>query len=202
LKPYSEACERNKAPILAVLREVFADVSVVLEIGSGTGQHAVHFAAALPQLTWHCSDLIENHAGINMWREAAGTPNLSPPLALNVDQDPWPVPPGVDAVFTANTLHIVSWPRVERLFAGAGRALVPGDPFCVYGPFSYGGEHTSQSNARFDEMLRLRDPDSGIRDLDALVSLGGRTGFELVDDRAMPANNRLLIWRRAESAVI
>ncbi len=194
MKPYSQACERNKEPILAVLRSVFAEVSSVLELGSGTGQHAVYFGAVLTHLSWRCSDLPANHGGIRLWLDEAKLANVEPPLTLDVDDPEWRVP-AVDAAFTANTLHIVSWPQVERMFAGVGRLLSPGDPFCVYGPFCRDGRHTSESNARFDAMLRARDPNSGIRDMADLVSLGGRCGLTLEQDVPMPANNRTLVWR-------
>jgi cyclopropane fatty-acyl-phospholipid synthase-like methyltransferase len=195
MKPYAEACEQNKEPILALLREVLADARTVLEIGSGTGQHAVHFGRALPHLTWITSDLPAHHAGIRAWVEEAGLPNVLAPLALDVAQQPWPVPP-VDAVFSANTAHIMAWPQVERLFAGVGRVLVPGGVFCLYGPFSYGGRHTAESNARFDRWLRLRDAASGVRDFEALDRLATAAGLALLHDQEMPVNNRTLVWRR------
>ena len=194
-KPYSEACERNKVPILEILRHAFAKAGSALEIGSGTGQHAAYFGAALPHLTWQTSDLPENHAGIRMWLEEAGLPNVRPPLALNVSEDRWPVG-NVDAAFTANTLHIMSWPEVEHLFAGIGRILNPGGPLCTYGPFNYNGAHTSDSNARFDAMLRTRDPASGIRDFEEVLQLGLQNGLKFEADHAMPANNRLLVFRK------
>lgn len=195
VKPWSEACERNRAPILAVLRGAFAGATQVLEIGSGTGQHAVFFAAALPQLVWQPSDRPEHLAGIAAWRDEAGLPNLRAPLALDVDASEWPVAE-CDALFSANTLHIMSWSSVENFFSGAGRVLPPGGVLAVYGPFSYGGRHTAESNERFDAFLRERDPLSGIRDFDAVCVLARRHGFSLVDDHALPANNRVLTWRR------
>lgn len=196
-KPWSEACERNRAPILEVLRGAFAGAIQVLEIGSGTGQHAVFFAAAMPQLVWQPSDRAENLAGIAAWRDEAGLPNLRAPLALDVDGD-WPVAE-CDALFTANTLHIMSWASVEHFFSGAGRVLRPGGVLAVYGPFSYGGRHTAESNARFDALLRARDPLSGVRDFDAVCTLAHSHGLEFCDDHALPANNRMLIWRRSSS---
>lgn len=195
VKPWSEACERNRAPILEVLRGAFAGATEVLEIGSGTGQHAVFFAAALPQLVWQPSDRAEHLAGIAAWRDEAGLPNLRAPLALDVDGD-WPVAE-CDALFSANTLHIMSWTSVEHFFSGAGRVLLPGGVLAVYGPFSYGGRHTAESNARFDAFLRARDHLSGIRDFDAVCALARGHGFSFVDDHALPANNRVLIWRRS-----
>lgn len=195
-KPFSEACERNREPILEILRSVFADASSVLEIGSGTGQHAVHFGAALPHLTWQTADLPDNHAGIRMWLEESGLNNVLPPLALDVGEHRWPVS-NIDAVFTANTLHIMSWPEVGRLFAGIGRILQPGGPLCIYGPFNYNGTHTSDSNSRFDAMLRTRDPASGIRDFEAVQELALQNGLAFTADHPMPANNRLLFFTRA-----
>lgn len=194
-KPYAEACERNKGPILEILRHAFAEAGSALEIGSGTGQHAVYFGEALPHLTWQTSDLPDNHAGIRMWLEEAGLPNVRPPLTLNVSEDRWPVV-NVDAAFTANTLHIMSWPEVERMFSGIGRILQPGGALCIYGPFNYGGTHTSDSNARFDAMLRARDAASGIRNFEDVQKLGLKNGLELLADHEMPANNRLLVFRK------
>lgn len=195
MKPYSESSEQNRDPILAVLREAFADRQQVLEIASGTGQHAVHFGAALPHLIWQTSELPENHAGILAWLEEAGLANVLPPLALDVNDPDWPVGM-VDAVFNANTVHIVGWPAVERMFAGIGRVLAPGGIVCIYGPFNYGGRFTSESNARFDLWLKNRDPESGVRDFEAIDALAAAQGLELIDDVEMPVNNRTLIWRR------
>ena len=185
MKPFSEASERNRAPILAVLKSVFNDRKRVLEIGSGTGQHAAYFAAALPHLVWQASDVAENLPGIRQW---ICDP---PPLELDVD-GPWPAV-DADAVYSANTCHILSWPQVERMFAGVGR-IAPA-VFALYGPFNYHGRHTSESNARFDAMLRARDASSGIRDVEALSELAASIGYSLDEDHAMPANNRLLVWR-------
>ncbi|MEX0959492.1 MAG: DUF938 domain-containing protein [Burkholderiales bacterium] len=196
-KPFSEACERNREPILGVLREAFARAASVLEIGSGTGQHAVHFAKALPHLVWQTSDLAENHPGISAWIEESGLGNVPPPMLLDVDEDEWPVD-NVDAVFTANTLHIVSWESVENLLGGVGRILAAGGPFCIYGPFSYDGRFTSPSNEAFDAMLRSRDPESGIRDFDDVCRSARRCGLIFEADHSMPANNRVLVFRRDE----
>lgn len=193
-KPWSEACERNRGPILEVLRPAFADATRVLEIGSGTGQHAVFFAAALPQLVWQPTDRAEHLAGIAAWRDEAQLPNLRAPLALDVDAPAWPVA-ACDAVFSANTLHIMSWASVENFFRGVGRVLAPGGCLAVYGPFSYGGRHTAESNARFDAFLRARDPLSGVRDFETVCELAGRQGLQFLDDHALPANNRVIVWR-------
>ncbi|KAB7628390.1 DUF938 domain-containing protein [Alkalilimnicola sp. S0819] len=193
-KPWSEACARNREPILQVLREHFLKPGWVLEIGSGTGQHAAWFAPALPHLVWQPSDREENLPGIRAWCAEADCRNLRPPLVLDVDQ-PWPVQ-ACDYVFSANTVHIMGWASVERLFQGVGRYLAPGGLFVLYGPFHYGGRPTSESNAAFDAQLRRRDPAMGIRDYEALNALAGRNGLEKVADHALPANNHALVWRR------
>ncbi len=195
-KPWSEACDRNREPILEVLREAFAGVTQVLEIGSGTGQHAVHFAAALPHLQWQPTDRPEHLAGIAAWRDEAALPNLREPRVLDVDDGQWPIG-ACDGLFSANTLHIMGWPSVENFFHGAGRVLQSGGVIAVYGPFRYGGRHTAPSNAQFDAFLRGRDPQSGIRDFEAVDALAAAQGFALIADHAMPANNRVLLWRRA-----
>lgn len=198
MRPYSEACERNREPILAVLRQHFAARRQVLEIGSGTGQHAVHFAAALPQLVWQTSELEPNLAGVRLWLEESRLPNLPPPIALDVTGT-WP-DTRFDAVFTANTLHIMSWPDVRTLFASLPKVLAADAMLAVYGPFNYNGRFTSPSNASFDEWLKQRSPHSGIRDFAAVDELARSIGFALVEDRPMPANNRTLVWRRSGGA--
>ena len=197
MKPHSESCERNREPILGVLREYFAGVKSVLEIGSGSGQHAVYFGAALPHLTWQTSDLAAHHAGIRLWLAEAALPNVLAPAALDVAARPWPVAP-VEAVFSANTLHIMAWERVADFFAGLRGVLAPGGLLVVYGPFNYGGRYTSDSNARFDEWLKGRDARSAIRDFEAVDALAQKAGLRLLEDRALPANNRCLIWRRQD----
>jgi hypothetical protein len=186
LKPFSEASERNRAPILAILKRVFKNSKRVLEIGAGTGQHAAHFAVELPHLVWQASDVAEHLPGIRQW--------ISNPAPIELDVDkPWPAVEA-DAVFSANTCHIMSWPQVQRMFDGIGN-FASAKVFCLYGPFRYHGRHTSDSNARFDAMLRERDPASGIRDVDDLGAVANAAGLELEEDNAMPANNRLLVWR-------
>ena len=193
--PFSQACENNKAPILAVLREALAGSRSVLEIGTGTGQHAVHFAPALRHLEWHTSDLPANHPGILAWLAAHPAPNLRPPLALDVRRRPWPAV-AADAVFSANTAHIMPWPAVEAMIGGAAGLLPPGGLLLIYGPFRYRGEHTAPSNAAFDASLRRQDPAMGVRDAEALDDVAARGGLAPAADHAMPANNRLRIWRR------
>ena len=194
-KPFSQACENNKAPILEVLERVFAPCRSVLEIGSGTGQHAVHFAPRLPQLYWQPSDVPENLPGIAQWRAAEPASNLLEPIALDIRARHWGVAP-VDGLFTANTLHIMPWSTVQAFFAGLPGVLAPGGVLAVYGPFNYGGEYTSESNARFDQWLKARAPHQGIRAFEAVAELAAGAGLELREDNAMPANNRLLVWRR------
>jgi SAM-dependent methyltransferase len=194
MKRFSEPCERNREPILAVLKRVFADRREVLEIGSGTGQHAAYFAPALPHLVWQPSDVAENLPSVNAWAAEAGAASLAPPLELDVDR-PFPRV-AADGVFSANTCHIMSWPQVERMFAAVGSLLPQGGVFALYGPFNYGGKPTSPSNAAFDASLRLRDPQSGLRDAEAITALAARHGMTLDEDNAMPANNRLLVFRR------
>ena len=194
-KPHSPSCDRNREPILAVLRMHFADRHDVLEIGSGTGQHAVHFAVAMPWLRWQCSDVADSLAGIRMWLEEAALPNTPAPIELDVARGPWPVH-AFDAVFTANSLHIMGWAEVEALFAGLDAVLAADATLVVYGPFNYGGGYTSDSNREFDGWLKARDPRSAIRDFEAVDALAGAIGLQLVADVAMPANNRCLVWRR------
>nr|WP_260292024.1 class I SAM-dependent methyltransferase [Sedimenticola hydrogenitrophicus] len=194
-KPYAESCDQNREPILSVIRPLFDDRQRVLEIGSGTGQHAVYFAAALPHLTWYTSDCAEYHAGIRLWLEEAALPNVRAPLPLDVARSEWPAL-DVDAVFSANTAHIMHWPEVEAMFAGVGRLLQTGGLFVLYGPFNYQGRFTSDSNARFDGWLKGRDPGMGVRDFEALERLAVAAGMALLNDYPMPANNRILCWRR------
>lgn len=199
LTSLSEACERNKGPILALLRGEFASSRAVLEIGSGTGQHAAYFAAHLPQLSWLPSELPAALPELCERLRREASPNLRPPVALDVEAQPWPVS-AVDTVFSANTLHIMSWQAVEAFFRGVGSVLTAPAVLGVYGPFRYHGRHTSDSNAEFDAFLRARDSLSGVRDFEALQQLAHAQGLKLHADHAMPANNRLLLWQRAPHA--
>ena len=195
MKPYSEACERNRDPILGILRNAFADCRDVLEVGSGTGQHAVYFAHHLPHLTWQCSDVADNLPGIHAWISESDLNNVSSPLQLDVTSEAWPQRK-FDGVFSANTVHIMSWHAVTCLFSGIGRVLRTGGRFCLYGPFNYAGNFTSDSNARFDDWLKGRDPASGIRNFEDLDTLARQAKLRLEADHEMPVNNRLLIWTR------
>jgi len=194
-KPYSPACERNRGPILELLKTHFAACRRVLEVGSGTGQHAVHFAAAMPHLEWQTSDLPENLPGIAAWLREAKLPNAPPPIELDV-RGPWPAGE-FDAIFSANTMHIMSWECVCALFARMPAALTDQAVVAVYGPFNYRGRYTSDSNAAFDRWLRERGAHMGVRDFEAIDALARAAGLTLVQDCAMPANNRMLIWRHA-----
>jgi cyclopropane fatty-acyl-phospholipid synthase-like methyltransferase len=197
-KQFSSACERNRQPILDALRILFADRTRVLEIGSGTGQHAVFFGAHLPHLVWQTSDLPVNHPSILAWQQEEGQPNVLPPLALDVRSSDWPRGP-FDAVFSANTCHIMAWSEVEAMISGVARLLPAGGLLCIYGPFNDDGAFTSASNARFDAALKEQAPHMGIRDAQAIDRLARQHGLLLQADDDMPANNRLRVWRRAHS---
>lgn len=199
-KPHSPACERNRDPILDVLRRHFAEAREVLEIGSGTGQHAVHFAAAMPWLRWQCSDAADNLPGIRLWLDEAGLPNTPAPIPLQAVAGTGLLPdapglPRFDAVFSANSLHIMGWDEVQALFSGLPAWLAPGAVVAMYGPFNRDGGYTSASNREFDAWLKARDPRSGIRDVEAVDALAAAQGLRLVDDVAMPAQNALRVWR-------
>lgn len=194
-KPFAESCEQNKHPILQVLQDVFTEPGDVLEIGSGTGQHAVYFTEYLPHLGWQPTELEDQLAGIEMWIQDASHDRIRPPQLLDVNEQPWSYIE-MDYVFTANTTHIVSWPRVEAMFRGISNALKQGGLFAQYGPFNYDGKFTSESNARFDQWLKSRDPESGVRNFEDLASLARDNDMMLDADYEMPANNRILVWRR------
>jgi SAM-dependent methyltransferase len=193
MKQYTESCERNKLPILEVLREILTEPGLVLEIGSGTGQHAAYFAKHLPHLHWQPTDLAENLASIGAWAADAGLPNLPPPLTLDLSADEWPLT-SAQAVVCINTIHIVAWPAVERLFVGVARTLAAGGIFYVYGPYRYRQHVLEPSNEQFDHWLKVRDPASGIREFEAVNELALANELQLAGDRAMPANNRSLWW--------
>ena len=203
--PFSQACENNKQPILEVLRIELQGFSHVLEIGSGTGQHSVYFAPNLPELQWQTSDVISNHRHIIAWHNAYPAPNLYSPLAFDLAQDSVPVSGHLnsshvdkpyDVIFTANTLHIISWALVERLFVLAGDALPVDGKLIIYGPFNEDGKYTSEGNQRFDAMLRAGNPDSGIRDKEDVVSLANAHYLQLSQTYAMPDNNQLLVFQK------
>jgi SAM-dependent methyltransferase len=193
--PFSEACERNKKPILEVLRACFADRLQVLEIGSGTGQHAVYFAGQLAHLVWHPTERLNFLPDLTARVRLEGGRNLGPPTVLDVRQSVWPLR-SVDAMFTANTLHIMSWPEVAAMFQGVGGTLAPGGLLCIYGPFRYEGRYTSPSNLEFDRMLQERDPQSGIREIREVAKLAAGVGLQLAADHDLPAFNRLLVFAK------
>jgi hypothetical protein len=197
-KPFSQACENNKRPILDILTTVFARTKHVLEIGSGTGQHAVFFAPHLAHLTWQTSDLPINHQGINLWLDESAWANVQRPIVVDLNKS-WPVPNNylqVDGLYTANTLHIISWPLVVKFFEGIAQNLSAKASVCIYGPFKYQGEFTSESNANFDRWLKERDLNSGIRDIEAILLLANSAGLNLINDHIMPANNQLLVFSK------
>ena len=190
-KPYSESCDQNREPILTIISPLLKDRTNVLEIGSGTGQHAIYFAHNMPHIRWQTSDCLPYIDGINRWISDSGLTNVVPPIELNVSTSAWPEL-NVDAVFTANSLHIMSAADVSNLIEGVGKLLQPGGDLIIYGPFNYNGEYTSESNARFDEWLKSRDHNSGIRDFESVVTQAANNAMTLVEDYAMPANNRIL----------
>ncbi|WP_045856148.1 DUF938 domain-containing protein [Teredinibacter purpureus] len=192
-KPFSQASENNKTPIVEVLERVFDISSKVLEIGSGTGQHAVHFSTQLTHLEWQPTDRAENLPGIEMWCSDVEHNRLNPPKPFDVLDDNWPVE-GVDAVFSANTAHIMPWDITVRMIERVGEKLPTGGVFALYGPFNYEGKFTSESNANFDAWLRQQHPAQGIRDFEKMNALAEKVGLSIFEDNTMPANNRLLVW--------
>lgn len=193
-KPFAESCEQNKHVILSVLTTEFEHVSHVLEIGSGTGQHGVFFAEHLTHLIWQCSDRYSEIPGMTQWINEANLTNLPEPLELDVTQQ-WPTQ-RYDAIFSANAVHIMPWHAVEALFNGLEQVLAPHARVCFYGPFNFAGQFTSDSNARFDQWLKQRDPKSGIRDFEALDALARQCGLQMYRNYPMPANNHILCWQR------
>ncbi|WOT06609.1 DUF938 domain-containing protein [Shewanella youngdeokensis] len=197
--PYSQSCENNKMAIATILDSCFSESKHVLEVGSGTGQHAVFFAKRLPHLIWQTSDQSHYHSGINAWLDKEPSPNLRPPLALDVMQH-WPVNSTglstIDAIFTANTLHIMSKDMVKAFFCGAGQHIAVHGQLCIYGPFNYQGNYTSDSNRHFDRWLAAQNPNSAIRDFEWIIQLATEQQFVLVKDHPMPANNRILHFKK------
>lgn len=194
------AAERNRGPILEVLRRVLPARGDVLEIASGSGQHAAHFAAALPGLRWQPSEAKRSlHASIEAW--TAGLANVLPVIALDVTADPWPLPlTRYDALYNANMIHIAPFEVCRALLRGAARHLVVGAPCVLYGPFRIGGAHTADSNAAFDQRLRSENPSWGVRDLDEVCAIAERHGLRFVERVAMPANNQTVVFERTEQA--
>ncbi len=191
-KPFAASADENKDVIFAAIEPYLA--GDVLEIGSGTGQHAVYFAGRAPDVRWQPSELAANLPGIRAWIDETGLPNVLPPIELDV-RSAWPGRQ-FDFVFSANTFHIMDMSAVAATIAGAGRVLRENGHFAVYGPFNYGGRYTSDSNARFDAHLRSQDPAMGIRDFDWLDQLARTSGMTLAADVEMPVNNRTLLWKK------
>jgi phospholipid N-methyltransferase len=193
--PFSQACENNKQPILEVLREAFKHSSQVLEIGAGTGQHSVHFAAHLTHLRWQCADLAANLPIIRQWHAANPCANLLEPEEFDMQNPQWPA--GFDAVFSANTAHIMPCQLTQKMLVEVAQQLPAGGIFVLYGPFNYSGTFTSESNARFDTFLKEQAAHMGIRDFEALNKLATANGMNLLKDYEMPANNRCLVWQKS-----
>ncbi len=195
-KPYSESCDQNREPIFEIIQPLLKEKKTVLEVGSGTGQHAVYFAKKMPHLIWQTSDQPIYHEGIKLWLNDANLDNTPPPLPLNVSSDIWP-DQNFDVVFSANAGHIMAWGNIVDFFENSTRLLITGGLFILYGPFNYNQKYTSESNARFDIWLKQRDPDSAIRDFEALDKLAQKAGMALLNDHALPANNRILVWEKS-----
>jgi len=195
---FNQAAENNKEPIGTILAETFSSCRHVLEIASGTAQHAVHMGKLLPRITWQTSDLAENLDDIRARLKAEASDNVRPPIELDVAHNPWPVT-GIDAVYASNAVHIMSWDHVKAMFAGLDNALAENGVLALYGPYKYDGEFTTKSNAQFDHWLKQNNPTSGIRDFEAVNKLARGIGLTLLKDHQMPANNQLLVWQRSGS---
>lgn len=194
--PYSSAAERNRQPILDQLRDLLPDEGTVLEIGSGTGQHAAFFCRNLPGLRWQPSDRAANLAGLQACFSKEGNDRILPVLELDVLRDAWPEC-SYEAAYSANTAHIMPWQAVVAMFAGVSRRLASGASFVLYGPFNLDGEYTSESNAEFDRHLRAGNPYMGLRDLAAIEDLANQNQMWLKQRRAMPANNFILVFEKS-----
>lgn len=194
MKPYSQACENNKDPILEVITPLLSEKQTLLEIGSGTGQHAVYLSKKLPHVSWQTSDRLENHQGINLWIGESEVKNILPPIELDVIESEWPVQK-IDSVFSANTAHIMPWDAVQAMFENVGKILNSRGLFILYGPFKYDGQFTSESNENFEQWLKSVDISRGIRDFEALNDLASQNSMRFVQDFEMPANNRILVWK-------
>ncbi|PCI72157.1 MAG: methylase [Gammaproteobacteria bacterium] len=199
MKPFSQACENNKDAILSVIALLLKDKNKLLEVGSGTGQHAVYFSEKLPHLHWQTSDMKENHGGINQWIEDTSLKNIERPIEIDVLNYQWSKNK-YSAIYSANTVHIMSWYTVQAFFHGVGETLDNGGLFILYGPFNYNGKFTSDSNERFEQWLKDIDEERGIRDFEAVNCLAEKHEMKLIQDYEMPANNRILVWQKDESA--
>ena len=194
-KPYAESCDQNREPILSVIKPLLTTCNNVLEIGSGTGQHAVYFAKSFPHLNWHPSDCDEYLPGIRQWVLEAESTNIIEPVQLNVSSSTWP-DIDIDCVFSANTVHIMNWTDVKALFSGVGSLLKAKGKLILYGPFNYQGQYTSDSNMRFDNWLKARNSGSAIRNFEDVCKLAELANMKLLHDYEMPANNRILVWEK------
>jgi len=195
MKQYAPACDRNQDYILEVLREILPDKKSLLEIGSGTGQHAAYLAPYFPDLRWQPTDLEQNLASINAWCSEHAGNNINTPRVLDLASGQWPVD-SCDAVICINTIHIVSWRLVEKLFSGAGKTLSTGGIIYVYGPYQYAGKELEESNQNFNVWLKDRDPESGIREFEKVNALAEKSGLVFKFDKLMPANNRSIVWEK------
>lgn len=196
-KPFSQACENNRQPIYDVLKDTFADKKTILEIGSGTGQHAVFMAPRMHHLQWQTSDLSENVDGINRWIDDEKVVNVLRPLEIDIEKH-WPntgLLKNFDGLYTANTCHIMPWETVRKFLVGL-KGMEEGSRLAIYGPFKYQGQFTSESNERFEHWLKAQEAHRGIRDFEAIAEEANKSGFELLEDHNMPANNQLLIWQK------
>lgn len=198
IKPYADSCDQNRDAILNIIQPLLINSSSVLEIGSGTGQHAVYFSEKLPHLIWNTSDRIDNIKGIKLWLSESDSEKLPQPLPLDIRQAVWPAIT-FDTVFTANTCHIMSQQSVEIMFDRIGDLLPEDGQLIIYGPFNYNRRYTSASNEQFDQWLKLRDPESSIRNFEDLNDLAKKAGMTLVTDYEMPANNHILHWQKKSS---
>ncbi|GGY42666.1 methylase [Bacterioplanes sanyensis] len=193
--PVSEACLRNQAPIADVLAQELEADAFVLEIGSGTGQHAAYMTRHLPGIKWQPSELAGRLEGINGWRQRSGQVGFLPPLILDVSQDLWPVKQ-VDAVFSANVVHFIGWPQLRSMMTGIARVLKQGGLALLYGPYNYAGQYTSEGNQRLDQWLREQNPEAGIKDFEQVILAARKEKLRLLKDIAMPANNRMLVLQK------
>jgi len=192
---FSQPAENNKIDICDRLCDILSHSSHLLEIGSGTGQHATYMAPRLPHLIWQTSGLAQDLKNVSARLELEARENVRAPIELDVSSHPWPLT-SCDVIYSANTVHIMSWAHVEQLFLGVGKTLEKGGFLCLYGPYKYNGDFTTPSNQRFDQWLKGNDPLSGIRSFEAVDRLAQNQGLALLKDYAMPANNQLLVWRR------
>lgn len=195
-KPFSPAAERNQEPIFNILSQYIAPGTRILEIGSGTGQHAVYMASRLQGVHWITSDQVQYHEGIKIWLKEAKRPNIHGPEKLKIGEDDIPKGRPFDYVYSANTLHIMSWKEAKTLFKLLGKRLNEGTLVFFYGPFNYHNEYTSESNKEFDQLLKSNDPKCGIRNFEDVVNAMKKSDFDLLKDHEMPANNRILVFHK------